>query len=334
LVIAIGLFASLSAIAQAEAPTLPDAEKLLAELGFSGEEISDIKAGHFVQRALDASDDRELDTALAFLVDTPPSKLAEQLRQGMLDRVDPNTIAFAAIEGAPSAANFAKLDLKPEAEKRAKAYSKASPGEDLNLSKQEIAALRALGSASSVAAVEDAIRRALVARTQAYQARGLDGIDPYARSSGKLRSVADDLRSATTASKKLESLAPNAYQALLSYPNAKPEGLEETFEWSHFQAHGTPTIALTHTLYIPDGDAWLIAQRQFYVSTGYNCEQAISGLLPMQQGTLVVYANRTSTDQVEGFGGGAKRSIGSKLLSAQIEKLYGTIQKRDAPASP
>jgi hypothetical protein len=34
------------------------------------------------------------------------------------------------------------------------------------------------------------------------------------------------------------------------------------------------------------------------VSTGYNIEQAVVGLLPLEDGTLVAYTNHTSTDQV------------------------------------
>ena len=73
----------------------------------------------------------------------------------------------------------------------------------------------------------------------------------------------------------------------------------------------------------------MAVQRQFYVSTGYNCEQAILGMLPMQNGTLVLYANRTSTDQVTGFGGGAKRKIGSKLLASQIEELFEAVKAKE-----
>ncbi len=315
--------------AHAAPAQLPDAETLLKEFGFSAAEIQQISAGQFVSRSLDASDERELDTAFAFLVQTPPAHLVDQLRQGMLTRVDSNTIARGEIDAAPTLESFSGLTLEPDAAKRAKAYATAAPGEDLNLSAQEIATFRALGAEPKQAAVESAVKQALVERMQSYRQKGLSGIAPYARSDGKSRSAGDDLRSATLASKKLQSVVPDAYQALLSYPDSKPAGFEESYEWSHFQAHGVPTIALTHTLFIPEGDAWVAVQRQFYVSTGYNCEQAILGMLPMKNGTLVVYANRTSTDQVTGFGGGAKRKIGSKLLASQIEELFEAVKAKE-----
>ncbi len=310
---------------------LPDAETFLQDLGFSADQIAQVKSGSFVEGTIQASNERELVAALAFLVQTSPTELVNQMREDVLDRVDSNTIAFGVVEGGPSLASFAKLSLQPDGEKRAKAYADAGPDGDLNLSAQEIAAFDALGSAPTPAAVEAAVKSALIARLQAYQTQGLAGIAAYAHSGGKTRSPADDLRSATAATKKLEALVPDAFQALLAYPSSKPPGFEETFDWSHYQAHGVPTIALTHTLFIPEGPAWVVAQRQFYVSGGYNCEQSISAFLPMQQGTLVVYTNRTSTDQVTGFGGSAKRAIGSKLLASELETLYGKVQAAEKP---
>jgi hypothetical protein len=37
--------------------------------------------------------------------------------------------------------------------------------------------------------------------------------------------------------------------------------------------------------------------------------------------------NRTSTDQVAGFGGGTKRSMGAKLMASQLEGLYTKVEK-------
>ena len=48
-----------------------------------------------------------------------------------------------------------------------------------------------------------------------------------------------------------------------------------------------------------------------------------TGRLPRPlEGPLVVYTNHTSTDQVAGFGGSAKRSIGRKFMAAQLEKSF------------
>ena len=49
-------------------------------------------------------------------------------------------------------------------------------------------------------------------------------------------------------------------------------------------------------------------ERHFYISRSHNCLQGIGSALPSEDGgTAVFYATRTSTDQVSGFGGSAKR---------------------------
>lgn len=316
------------AVAQPAAAELPDAATFLADIGFTADQIAQVQAGNFVTATIQPSSEREIVAAFAFLVQTSPTDLVNQARSGLLDKMDSNSIAFAIISGAPTLDSFAKLTLQPDAQKRAQAYTSAKPGSDLNLSSEEIAGFNKLGSGATTAVVEQAVRSALLARLQAYQSKGLAGIAPYAAAGGKQRSAGDELRSATQATKRLQTLVPGAYALLLDYPAAKPAGTEEAFRWSHYKANGVPTIALVHSLYVPDGDAWVLAQRQFYVSGGYNSEQAIGALLPMKSGTLVLYTNRTSTDQVTGFGGGAKRSIGSKLLSSQLQDLYKKVQTK------
>jgi hypothetical protein len=301
---------------------IPAAADLLAEVGYSAAEVARIEGGELVTGSIEPSSERELAAAFAFLVPTSPSDLVSQARQGLLDRLDPNTLAYAVLPGSPSLGDFAKLTLQPDAPKQAQAYVSAKPGGSLNLSSQEIVTFDALGSGAPVATVEQAVRSALLARLQAYRSQGLAGIAPYALSDGKQRAAGDELRSATLTAKKLQKYVPTAYQMLLDYPKSEVPGTEEAFRWTRYLAHGEPTVSLTHSLFVPDGDAWVVVQRQYYVSTGYNCEQALAAFLPVKGGTVVVYTNRTSTDQVTGFGGSAKRSIGSKLLASQLEELF------------
>jgi hypothetical protein len=308
--------------ASAARAELPTTVELLAELAYSSDEIARIERGERVTRSPEPSSERELTAAFAFFVPVPPAELASEARKGLISRVDPNTLAFGALEGAPKLAAFAKLTLAPDPDGRAKQYVTAAPGGGLNLSSAEIGRFNALGSGATATAIEQAVRSALLARVEAYRTHGLAGIEPYALAGGKHRSPADELRSASKAEKDLQKHVPAAYEMLLAYPSSKPPGSEEDFRWTSFMAHGVPTLALTHSLAVPEGDAWLLVQRQFYVSTGYNAEQAIAALLPAKAGTVVLYANRTSTDQVTGFGGSAKRSIGSKLLASQLEELF------------
>jgi hypothetical protein len=318
----------LGAAPRPAAADLPAPSALLAELGLSKDEIAQVEAGKLVRYPGKPASERELTAGLAFEVPVSPAVLVDASKRDLLDQVDPNMLGFGTISAAATPADFAKLTLAPDPGARAKAWSGAGPGGALNLSSAEIAAFGKLGSGASPAAVETQIRVMLADRVQAYRTKGLAGIAPYARGGGQTRSAGDELRAATRAFERLAKYAPAAHRFLLSYPNERPPGTQEIMRWSRFDAHGTPTIALTQVLLIPDGDAWLAAQRQFYVSTGYNAEQSIAAFLPIANGSVVIYANHTSTDQITGLGGGAKRSLGSKLLASQLETMFERARGR------
>lgn len=317
------LLACLAAPASAQ---IPDAKTLLSALGFSQDQIQQVMSGQIVNGAMKPASDRELVASMVFKLPAPPSQFIADLKAGLGSRTDPTLKATGLFTGAGSAADLAKLSLDAS---RANAYTSASPGEDLNLSTQEISTFDALAG-SDASAVTSAVRVALLARLSAYQKQGLAGIAPYARGGGAQRSCADEIRTMTEATKALKQYVPTAYQMLLGYPGSKAPGTQEFFRWSQVDAHGTPALTLTHAALIPDGDAWVIVQRMYYVSASFNCEQAIAALLPVQGGSVVVYGNRTSTDQVEGWGGDMKRSIGSRLLESQLEsqfqKMQGAVQ--------
>jgi hypothetical protein len=296
-----------------------DTGKILKELGFPGDTIAQVKAGQMVHADLKSSDERELAVGLAFMVKESPKELADELRGGLLMKVDANVMAHGALTGEGTVDQFAGLKLGTLAEK----YQKASTDGDLNLSAAEVTALKG----KSGAALEAEVHKQLLARYQAYRKSGLDGIAPYARG-GKQRSGAADLRSAAQAASAVKGPAPGFYETVLHYPKKPASGFNEVYNWQLYKAHGDPTVILTHGFTLHEGDAFHALQRQYYVSGGYNVEQAMAGFLPAAGGgTLVVYVNRTSTDQVAGFGGGTKRSMGAKLMASQLEGLYTKVEK-------
>lgn len=303
---------------------LPDAKTLLKGIGLLPGEIQQIESGSLVRHSIKPSSDRELTTGIAFKLPVPTPKLVADSKRNLFGEVDPNMIAHGTFSNPATVADLAKLDLPLD---QVRAYASAEPGGDLNLSDAEIATFQKLGKDASKATLQKAVNEALVARVEAYRAKGIAALAPYAFARGKQRSPGEELRNATKAATGMKKFAPEAYQLMLDYPKDKPKGMEEQFRWSYFKAHDVPTIALSHVMLIPDGDAWILVKRQYYVSAGYNAVQETGAFLPVQDGTIVIYANHTSTDQVTGFGGSAKRSIGSKLLASQIEALFEKASK-------
>jgi hypothetical protein len=293
---------------------LPTVAEILTNMGAPASDEQQVLAGEFITRTLDPSNERELAVAIAFFVKRPPADLVEDARRGLFLGVDTNVIATGALDGTVGVDAFSSLKLGADEQKL---YSAAKPGETTNLSTGEIAQLAGAGSASG-----DRVKQILIARYDAYRQSGLAGIAEYARDGGKTSSVAADMRGASELAKGFKTHAPAFYDALLNYPASKPAGFVENFRWMHYLAHGDPTLVLVHGFFLPVGEAFAIARRHYYVSRNYNAEQALIAFLPVPEGTLVAYVGRVWTDQVAGFGGGMKRSIGSNLLQSQLEALY------------
>lgn len=311
-----------------EAPT---AEELLADLPFSEGEKQRIRNGELVTGTTEVTSDRELAVTMAFLVQEPTPAIVATFREADSYHGDPMVTGFGAIRGEGTLADFSGVELEPNGEEAAQAFLNAEPGSALNLDAAEIEALRALGGQSPAKPrVEEQLRRMLLARYQAYRQGGLAGIAPYVRRGGKKFEPAGDLRKGTEANQLLAKYARPLYDLLLQYPSSKPPGLEEEFFWINFRIDDTPTFVLSHRVAVPFGDGYALADRHYYVSRSHNTVQAVGLVLPVKQGTGVAYLNRTSTDQVAGFGSGTKQAVGRRVMGRKIAETFEKLRTQAA----
>ena len=306
----------------------PSADQVLTDAGLSAGDKQNVLSGQFVDLSISGVSDRDLSFAIAYLVKTTPDDLVKQLVAGKLVTGDPQVKAVGELSAAGSLADFAQLTLTDD---EARALAKAKAGEALNLSAGEIGAFTALGTGSA-AAVQEQLRRMLLARYQAYRGSGLAGIARYDRGDGRTTDLAADLRRASQSTPGLQKHVPTFQKALLDYPRAALAGTQEKFLWMKSLIHDEMTYILAHALIIPDGTARVLVRRDFYVSTGYNGEQSVAFFVPVQEGTVVISKVHAFTDQVTGFGGSLKRSIGSKVMASTMQEIYEAqrekIQKR------
>jgi hypothetical protein len=304
----------LAQIAQAQ----PTADQLLTDAGLSAGDKQNVTGGQFVNFGVKGVSERDLAFAIAFLVKTSPEALAKQIVAGELITADAQVKAFGELSSAGSLADFAKLTLTGD---EAKALANAKPGSALNLSASEIAAFKAL-SGGPPAAVQEQLRRMLLARYQAYRASGLAGIAGYDRGGGSTSDPAADLRKASQATPALQKYMPTFQKVLLDYPKATVLGMEEKFFWLKSLIHDEMTYVLVHILVAADGPARVVVRREYYVSTGYNAEQSVAGFLPVQGGTVAITTAHAFSEQVTGMGGSMKRSIGSKIMASKMKEIY------------
>lgn len=301
-------------IAQAQ----PSADQVLTDAGLATDDKQSVLSGQFVSVSVGAVSERDLSFAIAFLVKTSPEALSKQIVGGQLVTADAQVKAYGALTGAGTLADFAKLTITGD---EAKALTSAQAGDALNLSTSEIAAFKALAGGATQA-VQEQLRRMLLARYQAYRASGLAGIAPYDRGNGRSADLASDLRKASQATQGLQKYLPAFQKVLLNYPQATLPGMQQNFFWLKSLIEGKTTLVLTHVLVASDGPARAVVRREYYASTGYNAEQSVAGFLPVQGGTVVVSSSHAFTDQVTGFGGSMKRSIGSKIMASKMKEIF------------
>jgi len=300
----------------------PSAEQVLNDMQLSAEDRQKVSKGEFVTASVPAVSDRDLSFAIAFLVKTSPHALGKQAMSGNLVTADAQVQSWGEIKGAGSPADFEKLKITAD---EAKALAAAKPGDALNLSAAEIAAFAGTGGKPD--AILDTLKKMLLARHQAYRTSGLAGIAPYDRG-GRTTDHASDLRKASEAAAGFKKYLPAFQAVLLGYPKATVPQMRENFYWVKSIIEGKATYILTHLVGTPDGGAYALARRQYYASTNYNGEQSVAGFLPVADGTVVVLTSHAFTDQVAGFGGSMKRSIGSSMMAKKMREIFEAGRKK------
>lgn len=302
----------------------PSADQVLADMGLSGDDKQRVLNGEFVSADIGAVSERDLAVSLAFLVKTSPEALSKQIVAGDLVTADSQVKAYGRFSNPGSLADLTGLRITSA---EAQALSNAQAGEALNLSSGEIAAFNALRGGTPQA-VQQQLQQMLLARYQAYRASGLGGITGYDRGGGSTIDVGGELRKASQAARGLEKYLPAFHAVLLGYPQATLPAMRQVFYWVRYDIQGKPTYVLTHIVAASDGAARAVVQRQYYASTGYNAEQAVAGFLPVQEGTIVVYASHAFTDQVAGFGGSVKRGVGRRIMADKLKQMFEAGRKR------
>jgi hypothetical protein len=319
------------------AVALPSVDEVLEELHLSAGDKQRIRDGEIVDWVATEGSDRELALGMAFLVKTKPEDLAETYREALVLKQISAITAHGRITGEGTMADLAGVALQPNAEKEARRYLNAQPGDELNLDAKEMAAFRALkageqGDAVPVQKVETLVRQGLLARYQAYRAKGLAGIAPYERGGGHQRRAGEELLLSTKQLTNVAKYLPAFHSILLNYPNGidkvQPKDLEEFFYWLNIDVFGRPTYVLVHRMLYHVGDAALAVERQYYASHDFNSMLQGIAALPTKDGTFLFYIGRVSTDQVGGFGSSAKHPVSRAITAPYIKDMFKSLQAR------
>lgn len=305
----------------------PGSEEMLGALGMDSAQIADLAKHRPVTFALPEGSADELAVGIAWLFPVPVAEVLPHLRKDNPDLLDVDVNAHGMLADHAGPAALARADL-PEAD--AQALLEAAPGEDFNLSAQEIDSLKSLAHTlkrvpgKPVAdAVGQRYRELLFHRFNAYKRGGTEAIAPYAREESLDSKPSLELRQAAAENAFLARHAPALHKAWLEYPKAAwPAGVAESFPWVEKSVENRPAVILRHRAGLDWNGGLLVLTREFYAAHSYNSSDWLTGCMPYRGGTLVFQQVRSYTDQVAGVGSEVKHVFGRELLKDKMVKAF------------
>ncbi len=315
--IGIGLILS-SGMALADPPT---AEEVFTLQGVSGQQIGELAQGQAIAYPLRAGSADELSAGIALYLPVPLSKLIHRLQPGDI-KVDVDVITYGILSSHAGAHGLGDWAVTAE---EAQALLEFVPGDEFNLSAQEIDGFQALKRTQGKKLADLAgqyYREILFRRFEAYRLGGVGAIATYAREETLDSSPALELRQAANESKLLAQYFPALSKAWLDYPATLPPGMAEHFMWVRKTVENEPTAILRHVVSTHWNTGLLIVTREFYVEHSYNSSQWITLCLPYRNGTVLFQEVRSFSDQVTGLGGDVKHLIGQEVLKNKMLKTW------------
>jgi transcriptional regulator with XRE-family HTH domain len=292
-------------------------EEAAKRLGMSQNAIERVKQGEVVAEDLEASSDKDISLAVIARVDADLKTVYEFVAGDRLAQISTVTLSEGSID--PANPSLAAMKLDDETVARLAEDPKGT----FFMSDEEAKRVAAAGKQGNAQALA-AYRQVLAERAKAYWEKGLAGITPYG---GEGRSPKVDLGHANDAAKKL--VRNPVVRAELDAVPAKSSGkAEHRLSWAIQKGRDQAAPILIHHILYREEDGEVFVQRRFYSAYDYDSLQIVTGVLPTKSGaSAVFYTNHTYTDQVAGFGGSAKRSIGRKMMQSELVAELQRAQK-------
>ena len=328
------------AVASASTPdTMPTVDELMSFLGYSQSAADKVYAGEIISSGLESGTEKELAVTVAMLVRAPLSVLVNSVREGRIFEVHKDIIAFGDLGDAPpDRESFAKLGFGAEDVKEISHLLEVKPGSAFNFSTSEIKRIQSVVKRFPAKEVEkdpalgEALnaeyRAILLERLKAYRKGGLGAVAPYDRGSGKQASPGEELTDQADRAALMKQKMPEFHRAVLNYPRYSGDEIQNQFFWLSKLAEDRPTFVLAHRMFRYKPEEYVVeVYREFYVGHSYNSLHIVVGVFSVKEGTLVFYGNRTSTDQVAGFGGGLKRNIGRGMMRDDVVEHLDAIRQ-------
>jgi len=283
-------------------------QHILRDLGFTLADSERLLAGEIISGDLNGGSPNEIAISVTMLISVDHNKVYDAAREGRTIEVARDVIDFRDLgDQVPTKQAFASAGFSPDEAGEILMLARAEPGSKFNLSNAELKQFQEVGRRfGTLGAGQDPTVRKhinttyqdiLLDRCLNYQQNGIQSIAPYDRGTNEQIWPGRELATAEAQS-NLSQYTPSFYQAFVSYPSKGNSDIEHRFYWIKQRIDDRPTFLLAHRMFQVKQSYAVMTERQFYVGHSYNTRQIIVGCLPVNQGTVVFYTNRLSTDRI------------------------------------
>ena len=311
------------------AAELPGVSTLLLETPFSTEHTQKVLAGKITNTDIVPVSQNELAQGVACLVKNDAQINLDTIRQGTWLAPEQHILSSALIAENATLADFAGIRFETRHEHELLRFIDAEAGRDLNLSAQEISKFEKLKQAQNnqldVQNTELLIQNIMLNRYQQYRKQGLKGVPPYARGGDKQTQPESQMETSLEESLGLKKLYPQLYSLLKDYPQDINDAVVEDYYWYLVNLGDRPAVGLSHRIHSNRGAATLLIERGYYISHTLDSVQVFVGLIPVKEGTLLLYINRTWTEEISGLFSFLKRKIAHKIMLSEMDHVMKNI---------
>ena len=327
--LAAGLVALSVALCAAVAAQTISADAIAEALGLSAEDRAKLQAGEIVSSEIEESTEKQLAVALALKVPATLDDIAASVTKGTTLEANTPIQAYGRIDPRSSASRIrrhhprggrggqaprgrARLDLQS-----VRRRDRHVPGSCANSTTRAIRPPPTRSMPPGGRSWPDACRPICSAVWTA---------SPLTTGVATLPARPTICAPRPKPSKLVQQAVPDLYQAFVAYPGQSVADVEHQFFWTKQIADDRPVYVLTHRMLQHRPDALVLLSRDFYVGHSFNASQAAAGALPVTDGVVIFYANRTSSDQVAGFMSSMRHSIGRGMMRDSLVEAMEEIR--------
>ena len=283
--------------------------------------------------------DRQIAVFAAIPVKIDGDRLMAWMRQIAQFKKSPYVQAIGRFSDPPVINDLAALSLD---DKDLAQIRQCRPADcALKLTGTEMRDLRHVADEAGTAwkpALQDAFRRVILHRVEAYRQGGHAALGPYEDHEDRVGLEAQ-FSQLIQQSEFLTRGMPQFAEYLKRYPQAAMPRVESFVYWSKESVSGKPIVSATHVSMVRRDDGTLpeviVAGKGIFATHYLNASLGLTAILRGSDGrNYLVYLNRSEVDMLGGFFGGLVRIAMGRRLKAEASGILRGLRDRLESGEP